>query len=270
MIKRALVYGVLLAGALVFVYPFLWMLAATLKPETEIAGFGLWSPNFTLDSYRFVWRKIPLFRGLLNSLLVSFVITVSVVVLSAMAGYALSRLHFRGRELIFNLALVTMMIPAQLTLIPLYTMMVKFGWVNSYWALVVPALVSSYAALLFRQFFQSIPQSLFEAARLDGCSDWRILFQIVFPLAKPAITTVALLTFMGVWNDVLWPLMVIREQSLMTLPQMVTLFAVGGQAEARLGAQLAAATVLAVPVVIAYVFLQRQLIESIASSGMKN
>jgi multiple sugar transport system permease protein len=148
-------------------------------------------------------------------------------------------------------------------------MMVKFGWVNSYLALVVPSMMSSYAILLFRQFFQSIPQSLIEAARLDGCSDWRILFTVVYPLSRPAIVMVAILTFIGVWNDVLWPLMVIRRPELMTMPLMVTLFAVGGQAEAQLGAELAAATLLALPIIVAYIFLQRYVIQSIASAGMK-
>ncbi|HKZ80877.1 MAG TPA: carbohydrate ABC transporter permease [Pyrinomonadaceae bacterium] len=268
--KRFLLYAILTVGALVFLYPFVWMLAATLKPELEIAGFNPLSSHFTLENYRFVLQKLPILRGFGNSLLVSIAVTTSVIVFGSMVGYALSRLHFRGRDLVFNLALATMMIPAQLTLIPLYTMMVKFGWVNSYLALIVPTMMSSYAALLFRQFFQSVPQSLIEAARLDGCSDWRILFTIVFPLSKPAIITVAILTFMGIWNDVLWPLMVIRDERLMTMPLMVTLFAVGGQAEARLGAQLAAATLLALPVIGAYLFLQRHLIESIATSGMKN
>jgi multiple sugar transport system permease protein len=268
--KRFLLYLVLTLGALLFLYPFVWMLAATLKPEMEIAGFNPLSSHFTLDNYRFVLHKIPIIRGFANSLLVSIAVTASVVFFGSIVGYALSRLHFRGREMIFNLALATMMIPAQLTLIPLYTMIVKFGWVNSYEALIVPAMMSSYAVLLFRQFFLSIPQSLIEAARLDGCSDWRILFTIVYPLSKPAIMTVAILTFMGVWNDVLWPLMVIRNPDLMTMPLMVTLFAVGGQAEAKLGVQLAAAMLLALPVIFAYMFLQRHLIESIASSGMKN
>lgn len=267
--KRLLLYLLLIAGALLFLYPFVWMLAATFKPETEIAGFDILPRHLTLESYRFVFRKIPITRGLLNSLFVSLVVTASVILFGSMVGYALSRLRFRGRELVFNLALATMMIPAQLTLIPLYTMMVKFGWVNSYLALIVPAMMSSYAALLFRQFFRSIPQSLIEAARLDGCSEWRILFTIFYPLSKPAIMTVAILTFMGVWNDVLWPLMVIRDPDLMTMPLMVTLFAVGGQAEARLGVQLAAATLLAAPVILVYIFLQRYMIESIASSGMK-
>ena len=268
--KRFLLYAVLIFGAIIFLYPFLWMFAATLKPEMDIAGFSIIPRQFTLESYRLVFRKISITRGFLNSVFVATVVTASVIVFGSMVGYALSRLRFRGREMIFNLALVTMMIPAQVTLIPLYTMMVKFGWVNSYLALIVPAMISSYAALLFRQFFRSIPQSLIEAARLDGCSDWRILFTIVYPLSKPAIMTVAILTFMGVWNDVLWPLMVIRDPELMTMPLMVTLFAVGGQAEARLGVQLAAAMLLALPIIGAYLFLQRHLIESIASGGMKN
>ncbi len=267
--KRFLLYAILIFGAIIFLYPFLWMLAATFKPEMEIAGFSIIPRQFTLESYRFVFRKIPITRGLVNSLFVAMIVTASVIVFGSMVGYALSRLRFRGREMIFTLALVTMMIPAQVTLIPLYTMMVKFGWVNSYLALIVPAMMSSYAVLLFRQFFLSIPQSLIEAARLDGCSDWRILFTIVYPLSKPAIMTVAILTFMGVWNDVLWPLMVIRDPQLMTMPLMVTLFAIGGQAEARLGVQLAAAMLLALPIIGAYLFFQRHLIESIASSGMK-
>jgi len=267
--KSFLRYVVLITGSIIFLYPFVWMLAATLKPELEISGFSLFSSQFTLDNYRFVFNKIPIIRAFTNSLLVSIVVTASVVVFGSMVGYALSRLNFPGRDTVFNLALGTMMIPAQLTLIPLYTMIVSFGWVNSYLALIIPGMMSSYAVLLFRQFFLSIPQSLIEAARLDGCSDWRILFTIVYPLSKPAIMTVSILTFMGIWNDVLWPLMVIRDPKLMTMPLMVTLFAVGGQAEAQLGVQLAAAMLLALPIIVAYIFLQRYLIESIASSGMK-
>jgi len=269
MTKRFLLYIILTAGALMFLYPFVWMLGASLKPEIEIAGFTPFSSHLTLDSYRFVIRKIPIFRGFANSLFVSILVTASVIIFSSMVGYALARLHFRGRELVFNLALATMMIPGQLTVIPLYTMMVRFGWIDSYLALIVPAMTSSYAILIFRQFLLSIPQSLIEAARLDGCSDWGILFRIIYPLSKPAIMTVAILSFMGVWNEVLWPLMVIRNPDLMTMPLMVTLFTVGGQAEAQLGVQLAAAVMLALPVIIAYVLFQRYLIQSIASSGIK-
>ncbi len=268
--KRVVSYVVLAVGALVFIYPFVWMVAATFKPEAEIAGFAIFTSHFSFDNYLFVFRKIPVTRSFFNSLFVSVLVTASVIFFGSLTGYALSRLRFAGRSLVFNVALLTMMIPAQLTLIPLYTMIVRFGWINSYAALIVPAMMSSYAALLFRNFFSSIPQSLVEAARLDGCSDWRILFSIIFPLSKPIIWTVALLTFMGIWNDVLWSLMVIRDEGKMTMPLVVTLFAIGGGAEARLGPQLAAATLLALPVIIAYVFLQRHLIESLAASGMKN
>src|SRR4030095_14432475 len=142
-----------MTGALLFLYPFVWMLGASLKPEIEIAGFNPFSSHFTFESYRFVFAKIPISGGCANSLLVSVLVTSSVVLFGSMVGYALSLLQFRGREMVFNLALAAMMIPAQLTLIPLYTMMVKFGWVNSYLALIVPAMMSSYAVLLFRQFF---------------------------------------------------------------------------------------------------------------------
>jgi len=268
--KRIFLYVLLAVGAIVFIYPFVWMVAATFKPEAEVTNFNLFSSYFSFDNYLFVFRKIPVTRSFFNSLFVSVVVTASVIFFGSVTGYALARLRFAGRSLVVNIALLTMMIPAQLTLIPLYTLVVRFGWINSFAALIVPAMMSSYAALLFRNFFNQIPQSLVEAARLDGCSDLRILFSIIFPLSKPIIWTVALLTFMGIWNDVLWSLMVIRDETKMTMPLVVTLFAVGGGAEARLGAQLAAATLLAVPVIVAYMFLQRHLIESLAASGMKN
>ncbi|MCP9495776.1 MAG: carbohydrate ABC transporter permease [Pyrinomonadaceae bacterium MAG19_C2-C3] len=268
--RRFLLYSLLAIGALVFIYPFVWMVAATFKPEAEVTNFNLFSNSFSFDNYLFVFRKIPVTRSFFNSLFVSVIVTASVIFFGSVTGYALARLRFAGRSLVVNIALLTMMIPAQLTLIPLYTLVVRFGWINSFAALIVPAMMSSYAALLFRNFFMQIPQSLVEAARLDGCSDLRILFSIIFPLSKPIIWTVALLTFMGIWNDVLWSLMVIRDETKMTMPLVVTLFAVGGGAEARLGAQLAAAALLAVPVIVAYVFLQRHLIESLAASGMKN
>jgi multiple sugar transport system permease protein len=268
--KRALLYVLLTVGALAFLYPFAWMIAASFKPENEIAGFGLTASRWTFENYLFVFRKISLGRAFLNSVFVSLVVTTSVIFFGMLTGYALARLEFKGRAVLHNVLLLTMMIPAQLTLIPLYTLVVRFGWINSFWALIVPAMMSSYAALLFRSFFLTLPTSLLEAARLDGCNDWRILTSIVLPLSKPVVWTVGVLTFMGIWNDVLWSLMVIRDEARMTMPLAVTLFATGGGAEARLGAQLAAATVLAIPVIIAYILLQRRLIESMAATGMKN
>ena len=137
-------------------------------------------------------------------------------------------------------------------------------------ALIVPSMISSFGILLFRQFFMDIPQDLIDAAKIDGCNDLQILFRLIYPLSKPVIITVGIITFMGSWNDVLWPLIVIRLQKLMTLPQLVTIFAVGGQAEGQLGAQLAAATLLAVPIILVYAFFQRYFIESMATTGLKS
>lgn len=264
------VYLTLALGGLIFAYPFLWMLSATLKPEMEIAEIGLWSSSFSLDNYRAVFEKIPIGRALLNSIFVSTCVTLSAVLFGSIVGYALARLKFVGRELIFGVILFTMVIPFQITLIPMYILMVKFGWVDTYLSLIVPGMISTFGILLFRQFFMDIPQDLIDAARIDGCSDIKILFRIFFPLSKPVIITVGILSFMGSWNDVLWPLIVVRVRELMTMPQMVTIFKVGGQAESQIGAQLAAAALLAIPIVIVYSFFQRYFIESMATTGLKN
>jgi len=268
--KRVWTYIFLIVGGIIFAYPFLWMISASFKPEIEIGTIGLWSSDFSLRSYQAVMQKIPIWRALLNSLFVSGCVTLSVIVFGSIVGYALSRLRFFGRDFILGVILFTMVIPFQITLIPMYILMVKFGWVDSYAALIVPGMIGAFGILLFRQFFLDIPQDLVDAARIDGCNDLRILFGIFYPLSKPVIITVGIIAFMGSWNDVLWPLIVIRIRDLMTMPQMVTLFAVGGQAEAQLGAELAAATLLAVPIILVYAFFQRYFIESMATTGLKN
>lgn len=267
--KRIWIYIILIIGGLTFAYPFLWMISATFKPEPEISNIGLWSNNFTMTSYKQVFEKIPVGRALLNSLFVSTVVTMSVIFFGSIVGYALSRLRFFGRDIIFSVILFTMVIPFQITLIPMYILMVKFGWVDTYLALIVPGMITAFGILLFRQFFMDIPQDIIDAARIDGCNDFTILFRIIYPLSKPVIITVGIISFMANWNDVLWPLIVIRAQELMTMPQLVTLFKTGGQAESQLGAELAAATLLAVPIILIYAFFQRYFIDSMATSGMK-
>jgi multiple sugar transport system permease protein len=267
--KKALKYVTLIVGAVVFGYPFLWMIAGSLKPELEIGNLKLWSAAADFHSYEQVLTKIPLGRAFFNSVFVSLSVTTLVVVLGSMVGYALAKLKFAGKGIIYTLILFTMMIPFQITLIPQYILMVKLGWTDSYISLIVPSMMSGFSIILFRQFFMHVPEALLDAARIDGCSEMRILFRLIYPLSTPVIVTVAILTFMASWNDVLWPLLVIRERSLMTMPQLVTIFVIGGQAEAQLGSLLAAATMLALPVIVAYSFFQKYFIESMASSGIK-
>ena len=267
--KKVIFYGILIFWTILFIYPFLWMLSATIRPESEIGGFGIIPSSVSLTSYIRVFQKIPILRALFNSLLVATSVTAGVIVFASMVGYALARLNFWGRKLVFGVMLFTMTLPFQITLIPQYILMVKFQWTETYLALIIPYLVNTFAIILFRQHFLTIPQDLIDAARIDGCSEFRILFRIFWPLSVPAIITVSIITFMAIWNEVLWPLIVIHERDLMTLPQLVTIFVVGGQAEGLMGVKLAAATLLALPIIIAYSIFQRYFIESMATSGLK-
>lgn len=148
-------------------------------------------------------------------------------------------------------------------------MIVKLHLTDTYPSLIVPTMMSAFSIILFREFFMGLPQAFIDAARIDGCNELKILFRVVWPLSRPTVITVAILTFMTSWNEVLWPLIVVRERSLMTMPQLVTIFTIGGEAESLLGLQLAAATLLALPVIIAYAFFQRYFVESLTSTGLK-
>ncbi len=268
--KKILFYGFLIFWTIIFIYPFLWMLSATVRPEAEIGGFGIIPSSISLNSYKMVFDKIPIFRAFLNSLIVASSVTAGVIVFGSMIGYSLARLRFKGRNVMFGVILFTMTLPFQISLIPQYILMVKFHWTETYLALIVPYLVNAFAILLFRQHFLTIPQDLIDAARIDGCSEFHILFRVFWPLSVPAIITVGIITFMTIWNEVLWPLIVIHERNLMTMPQIVTIFVVGGQAEGLMGLKLAAATLLALPIIVAYSIFQRYFIESMATSGLKN
>ncbi|PAP75377.1 carbohydrate ABC transporter permease [Rubrivirga marina] len=268
-LPRLLAQAALVVGAVVFAYPFVWMALATLKPEAEIAALNPLPSRWTAESYRLVFETIPLGRAFWNSVLVTGLVTTLALFFGSVTAYALSRLSWRGREAAFALILFTMMVPFLVLLIPLYTLVVGFGWTDSYAGLVVPFMMNATAVLILRQHFLSLPQGLIDAARIDGAGEFRILFRIVWPLSVPALVTAGIIVFIGSWNEVLWPLLVVRDEAMMTMPQMVTLFAVGGGAESRLGPQLAAALLLALPVLLAYAAFQRRFVESLATTGLK-
>jgi multiple sugar transport system permease protein len=268
LLPRIALYVGLTIAAVTFIYPFLWMASSTFKPPAEVGSLALIPHDITLDNYRTMWARAPFGRALLNSTLVATTITIAVLVFGSMTAYAMARLNFRGRPALNAATIAVLLVPGQLTLIPLYTLIVQLGWVDTYAALIVPYLFNATAILMLRQFFLQIPQSLIDSARMDGMNEPRILFTIFWPLSKPVLSIVAIFTFMGAWNEVLWPLLVVREQNLMTLPQLLTVFALGGGA-GSVGVSLASAMVLVVPVVIAYAFLQRNFIESMAGSGIK-
>ena len=267
-LRRIALYAGLTIAAVTFIYPFLWMASATFKPPIEVGSLSLIPDHFTLDNYRTMWARAPFGRALLNSAFVATTITLAVLLLGSMTAYAMARLNFRGRPVLNAATMTILLVPGQLTLIPLYTLIVQLGWIDTYAALIIPYLFNATAILMMRQFFLQIPQSLIDSARMDGMGELRILFTIFWPLSKPVLSIVAIFTFMGSWNEVLWPLLVVRDQHLMTLPQLLTVFALGGGA-GSIGVSLASAMVLVVPVVVAYVFLQRNFIESMAGAGIK-
>jgi ABC-type glycerol-3-phosphate transport system permease component len=269
-LKKILLYTILTSAALSFIYPFIWMIMASLSPEQDISTLILFPSEFTIDNYQSMIAKIPIGRALFNSIFVSAINTGFSLIFSSMVGYALSRMQFKGRSLIFFIIIFTMTLPFLITLIPNYILMVKFRWVDTYLSLTVPFMINAFAILMFRQAFMGLPQAIIDAARIDGCGELRIIFNILWPNIKPTIIMVGILAFMGSWNEVLWPLIVIREEKLMTMPQLVTLFAVGGRAEAQIGVKLASAVFLATPIVITYMFFQKYFIQSMATTGLKD
>ena len=268
--KKILMYAALLIAALTFIYPFIWMIGASLAPLHEVGTMTLWPAHPGFENFKLMIGKIPIGRSLINSLLVAFFTTSLVMITGSTVGYALAKMHFKGRQLIFYVIVFTMSLPFQITLIPNYITMVNLHLVDTFFALVIPFAVSAFAILMFRQAFQGLPQALIDAARLDGCTEMGIIFRILWPNIKPTLVTVAILSFIGSWNEVLWPLIVIRNEQLMTMPQLVTLFATGGRADSQLGVKIAAAVLLALPVMIAFLFFQKHFIQSMASTGLKD
>lgn len=267
-LKTGLFYLVLLAGAVLFIFPFYWMVLASVKTPREVFDLNLIPSEITFQSYAYMLERIPVGRSLFNSFLFAGGVTLITLVVTSMAGYALARLKFWGRDALFSVVLLTMMIPFQLLMIPLYVIVVKLGWMNSYAGLILPISVNALGIFIFRQFFRTVPQDLIDAARIDGAGELQILFRVMLPLSRPAMITVAILTFMGPWNDLLWPLLVTRDQEMMPLAQAATLFGLEGQG-GQWGSIMAVTSILALPVVLLYLFFQRYFIESISNTGMK-
>ena len=269
-IKKIAMYAALIIAAVTFIYPFIWMIGASLAPMQEIGTMTLWPKHPGFVNFKSMFQKIPIGRSLINSLIVAFFTTSLVMITGSTVGYALAKMQFKGRQLIFYIIVFTMSLPFQVTLIPNYITMVNLRLVDTFFALIIPFSVSAFAVLMFRQAFQGLPQALIDAARLDGCTELGIIFRILWPNIKPTLVTVAILSFIGSWHEVLWPLIVIRNEELMTMPQLVTLFAVGGRADSQLGVKIAAAVLLALPVMVAFLFFQKHFIQSMASTGLKD
>ncbi|WP_405071477.1 carbohydrate ABC transporter permease [Kribbella sp. NBC_01510] len=264
----------LLLGAFVFLFPFYYMLIGSLQtePDSTVRGAFPQLGNLTGHNYTAINEAINLGRSLINSGIFTGGVILGTLVFGVLAGYALARLQFRGRGLVFNLMLLIQVVPFQLLTIPLYVLIVRsYGLADSYGGMILPFLINSTAVFVFRQYFLQLPAELFDAARIDGASELNILWRVAVPLVKPALLTGVLLTFIGPWNEFLWPFLITKQQNLQPLAVSLSnyLTTVASRAANPFGAVLAGACVLAAPAVALFVIFQRRFISSNLSSGVK-
>jgi multiple sugar transport system permease protein len=264
----------LLIGAVIFLFPFYYMVVSALQksPNPGISGAFPSPSSLSLSNFAAINAAINLGRTLLNSALFTGGVLLGTLVFGMLAGYALAQLHFRGRETIFYLLLLLLVVPFQLLMIPLYVLIARdFGLGDSLLGMILPFAINPTAVFIFRQFFLQLPRDMFDAARIDGASELAILVQVVMPLTRPAILTALLITFIGPWNEFLWPFLITKKLELEPLAvALANYISTVAQSNANpYGAILAGAFVLAVPVVVLFLIFQRQFVESAIGSGIK-
>jgi len=273
--RRTLLYVLIVATSLAMIAPLYWMFTTSFKPSADIFASPpkLLPSPWIMGNYRDVFTLLPFDRFFVNSVIVSVTIVTLNILFDTMAAYAFAKLRFPGRDVIFFLLLITLMIPFQVNLIPLYRMMVflhRFNphlGIDTYSGLIAPSMIQVFGIFLMRQFFQSIPDEVLESARVDGASEFKILRRIIFPLALPGIATLAIFTFLGAWNDFLWPLLVTSSDQVRTLPVGVALLA--RKNTINWGDTMAGTTIAALPMIVVFIVLQRRFIEGLTAGAVK-
>jgi multiple sugar transport system permease protein len=268
-LASGLAFGVLLVLAIIWLVPLAWAVDTALKPESETIAIPVsWiSSNFTLDAFRQVLDAGNILKWYFNSALTSVIITVVVVLLASLAAYAFSRVPFRGRGVLFWVVLAGIMIPPQILIVPLFTEMNTFGFINTYQGIILPQIASPIAVFIFKQFFDGLPHELEDAALVDGASRFRIYWQIFLPLSRPAMAAVAIFTFVISWNYWLWPFIALTGTNMMTIPVgLATVQSAYGIHNAQI---MASAVLGGLPLLIVFLFFQRQIVQGIAGTGLK-
>ncbi len=270
---RLLGYAMLIAVALMMVVPFLWMVSTSLKPPGSEFTFPpeILPRSADLTSYTRLFTQAPFGQYFLNTILVTAATVIGQLVICSMAAYAFARLTFLGRDTLFLFYLATQMVPFQITLIPLYLIIFKLGWVNTMWGLIAPGLSSAYGIFLLRQSFLSVPRDLIDAARVDGATDWTVYARIFLPMNTPALATIGVFAFMGAWTDLLWPLLIARSENLRTLELGLAYFNNTSSAfqQPNWPLVMAASVVVMLPVLVVYFFAQRYFVQGIALGSVK-
>lgn len=268
-LRRVGVYALLLLGAAAMVFPFLWMVSTSLKQDFAlfVTPPKLIPSPVETENYTRVGELMPIWRILFNSVFVAVVSTALSLLTSAMAAYAFARLRFRGRDALFFFYLATLMVPFQVTIVPLFIEMKHLGLVDSYPGLILPTIASAFGTFLLRQQFLTLPRELEEAAFIDGASHWKVFTRIVVPLGAPALATFAIFAFMASWNSFLWPLVIINSQELMTLP--LGLANLHGQYTTQWNLVMAGTTISVLPILVVYLLAQKYIVRGFVFSGLK-
>jgi multiple sugar transport system permease protein len=265
-----LLHVALLAGLILVVGPFVWMIISSFKTTSELRQLP---PTFipeepTLTNYRDLFDRLDFPRYFFNSTVVALCVTAGNLLFCSMVGYALAKLEFAGKRVLLVIVLGTLMVPGTVTFMPQFVLISNMGLANTHAALILPTVVGALGVFLMRQFISGIPDELLDAARIDGAGEYRIFFKIILPLCGAPLATLAILTFLGSWNAFLWPLVVASTEDMYTLPVALSLFAIG-QHESNVGLQMAGAVVVVLPVVVLFLAMQRYVIQGIATTGIK-
>lgn len=264
-------YVCLVLIAISMLYPFFAMCNLSLVPNGEIFNQGgklIYFP-ITLDNYVSVFNKIPVWKYFANSLFVAIVTTVGQVIISALAGYAFARMNFKWRDGLFLLVLITMLVPPQVNIIPLFFLMRQFHWINTYQALILPGLFGGFGIFMMRQYFLGLPKDLEESAKIDGCNIFSTFFKIALPLAIPAIATLSIFTFVTTWNSFMWPLIVTNTESMRTLPVGLAIFKGSFREITLWGDLLACSVICTIPVIGVFLLGKKYFINDILQGGVK-
>jgi multiple sugar transport system permease protein len=273
-VKAALRYVLLAIGAIAFLFPFYYMIVGSLQatPNPTISGAFPDPANLTGENYVAINERVNLFQGLANSGIFTGGVILGTVVFGVLAGYALAVLNWRGRGVTFAMVLLVQVVPFQLLMIPLYVMIARdYGLSDSYLGMILPFFINSTAVLIFRQYFLQLPKELFDAARIDGAGEFRLLWTVALPLVRPALLTAVLLTFIGPWNEFLWPFLITKEAALQPLAVSLANFIsnIAASTSNPFGAMMAGAVVLAGPAVALFIIFQRYFVSNDLGSGVK-
>jgi multiple sugar transport system permease protein len=264
------IYLIAVLGMVAVAAPFAWMVLGSFKTQGELLRVPptWWPAQPTTQNYDDLFSKANFPRYFLNSTIVALVVTAGNLTFCSMIGYALAKLRFKGRNAVFLLVMATLMIPGMVTFVPLFVLVTNAGLANSYPGLILPFLVSPFGVFLMRQFFSSLPDDLMDAGRVDGSGELGIFARIMLPLTKPALATLGILTFLGSWNNFLWPLVIAQTEDKYTLPVALALYSTGQNAQ-NFGLLMAGAVVVVVPVLVMFLAFQRHVTKGIAITGIK-